>query len=183
MQTLECRGSDRLGRGRRGSHPDGCGIRSSFDRVAKFERRAGNFRTLPFLFPMALRLGIQSLSHTLGRRCLRHRNYSIQQLPGDYSVVFPKEPFVWGVSHIIPRPVPVHIPRPPYIKGDRPILDDSTNGDPYEGDGRIELGSPEEQSLRNAALLARDALRYASTLAKVINILTIYAQVLDTDNI
>jgi len=97
----------------------------------------------------------------------RHRKYSIQQLPGDYSVVLPKEPFVWGVSHIIPRPVPVHIPRPPYIKGDRPIPDDPMNGDPYEGDGRIVLGSPEERSLRNAALLAKDALNYASTLAKV----------------
>ena len=92
----------------------------------------------------------------------------MQRLPGDYSVVLPKEPFVWGVSHIIPRPVPTHISRPPYIKGDRPILDDPKNGDPYEGDGRIVLGSPEEESLRNAALLARDALNYASTLVKVI---------------
>ena len=153
----------------------------SFDRVDRFERRAGNFRTLPFPFPMALRLGSRSLSHTLRRYSLRYRSYSTQQLPGDYSVVFPKEPFVWGVSHIIPRPVPVHIPRPPYIKGDRPILDDPKNGDPYEGDGRIELGSSEEHSLRNAALLARDALSYASTLAKVINMLTICAQLFDTD--
>jgi len=131
---------------------------------------------------MALRLGSRSLSHTLRQQSLRYRNYSIQQLPGDYSVVFPKGPFVWGVSHIIPRPVPVHISRPPYIKGDRPILDDSVNGDPYEGDGRIEFGSSEEQSLRKAALLARDALNYASTLAKVINLLPISAQVFDADN-
>ena len=117
----------------------------------------------------------------LRQRSLRFHSYPIQQLPGDYSVVFPKEPLVWGVSHIIPRPVPIHIPRPPYIKGDRPILNDSANGDPYEGDGRIELGSSEEQSLRKAALLARDALNYASTLAKVINLLSISAQVLDAD--
>ena len=158
-------------------------IRSPVDRVDEFERRSGNFRPLPFPFPMALRLGARSLSHTLRQQSLRYRNYSIQQLPGDYSVVFPQEPFVWGVSHIIPRPVPVHIPRPPYIKGDRPIPDDSTNGDPYEGDGRVELGSPEERSLRKAALLARDALNYASTLAKVINLLSISAQVFDADSI
>jgi len=129
---------------------------------------------------MALR---RSLSHTLRQQNLRYRNYSIQQLPGDYSVVLPKEPFVWGVSHIIPRPVPIHISRPPYIKGGRPILGDPDNGDPYEGDGRIALGSSEEQSLRKAALLARDALNYASTLAKVINFPTVPAQAFDVDNI
>ena len=117
---------------------------------------------------MALRLGTRSLSRALRQQSLRYGNRSIQQLPGDYSVVLPKEPFVWGVSHIIPRPVPIHIPRPPYIKGDRPTLDDPKYGEPYGGDGRIVLGSPEEKSLRRAALLARDALNYASTLAKVI---------------
>ena len=130
---------------------------------------------------MALRPGSRSLFRTLRQQGLRYRNYSLQQLPGDYSVVFPK--LVSGVSHIIPRPVPLHIPRPPYTKDDGPIHNDSANGDPYEGDGRIELGSPEEQSLRKAALLARDALNYASTLAKVINLLSISAQVFYTDNI
>ena len=117
---------------------------------------------------MALRLGTLSLRRAFRQQNLRHRIHSVRQLPGDYSVVLPKEPFVWGVSHIIPRPVPAHIPRPPYIKGDRPILDDPKNGDPYEGDGRIVLGSPEERTLRKAALLARDALNFAATLAKVI---------------
>ena len=121
-----------------------------------------SFRTL-----MTLRLGTRSLSRVFRQQSFRYKNYSLQQLPGDYSVVLPKEPLVWGVSHITPRPVPIHIPRPPYIKGDRPTLDDPKCGDPYEGDGRIALGSPEEKSLRKAALLARDALDYASTLAKV----------------
>lgn len=116
---------------------------------------------------MTLRLGTRSLSRVFRQQSFRYKSYSLQQLPGDYSVVLPKEPLVWGVSHITPRPVPIHIPRPPYIKGDRPTLDDPKRGDPYEGDGRIVLGSPEEKSLRKAALLARDALNYASTLAKV----------------
>ena len=132
------------------------------------ERGIGNFRSYPFSTPMTLRLGTRQLSRAFRQQSQRYRSHSTQQLPGDYSVVLPKEPFVWGVSHIIPRAVPVHIPRPPYVKGDRPILDDPDNGDPYEGDGRIVLGSSEEKSLRGAALLARDALSYASTLAKVI---------------
>ena len=141
----------------------GASNQSPFDRVGKL-----GDRKLPFTLPMTLRLGPRSLSRVFRQQAPRHRGLSAQQLPGDYSVVLPKEPFVFGVSHIIPRPVPVHIPRPPYIKGDRPILDDPKRGDPYEGDGRIALGSPEEMLLRNAALLARDALNYASTLVKVI---------------
>ena len=61
----------------------------------------------------------------------------------------------------------MHIPRPPYIKGDRPTLNDMNHREVYEDDYRITLGSPEEMSLRKAALLARDALNYASTLVKV----------------
>lgn len=130
---------------------------------------------------MALRLGTQSLSRTFKQLCPRY-SYSIQRLLGDYSVVLPKEPFVWGVSHIIPRPVPTHIPRPPYIRGDRPVPDDLKHGEPYEGDGRIVLGSPEEMSLRGAALLARDALNYASTLVKVITSLISPVHAFGTDN-
>lgn len=116
---------------------------------------------------MAFRLGPQSLSRAFKQQIPKWRSYSLQQLPGDYSVVLPKEPFVWGVSHIIPRPVPIHIPRPPYVKGDSPTLNDPNHREAHEGDGRIVLGSPEEMSLRKAALLARDALNYASTLVKV----------------
>jgi len=127
---------------------------------------------LPFPPSMTLRLGTRSLSRALRQQSPRYRNYSIRQLPGDYSVVLPKEPFVWGVSHITPRTVPIHIPRPPYIEGDRPTLHDPKHGEPYDGDGRIVLGSPDETSLRKAALLARDALNYVSTLAKVVTSLT-----------
>lgn len=131
----------------------------------------GKVRQLPLVFPfptpMTLRLGTRSLCRAFGLQSPRSRSHSIQQLPGDYSVVLPKEPFVWGVSHIIPRPVPIHIRRPPYIKGDRPTVNDLNHREVYEGDGRVALGSPEEMSLRKAALLARDALNYASALVKV----------------
>lgn len=124
---------------------------------------------------MTFRLRARLPRRALGQRSLRYRSYSTQQLPGDYSVVLPKEPFVWGVSHIIPRPVPIHIPRPPYIQGDRPTLIDLSHSEVYEGDGRILLGSPEEISLRKAALLAREALNYASTFVKVATSFTLFA--------
>lgn len=69
----------------------------------------------------------------------------------------------------------MHIPRPPYIKGDRPALGDPSHRELCEGDGRIALGSLEEMSLRKAALLARDALNYASILVKVAASFTVAA--------
>ncbi|KAA1466634.1 methionine aminopeptidase [Dentipellis sp. KUC8613] len=92
---------------------------------------------------------------------------------GAYSVILPSEPFVFGVSHITPRAVPTHIPRPPYVaslplskqlpgEDHRPF-----NGDPYSGDGRLSLGSSAERRLRNAASLAKKTLDYAGTLVKV----------------
>lgn len=132
---------------------------------------------------MTLRLGTRSLSRIFRQQSLRYTTYSPQQLPGDYSIVLPKEPLVWGVSHITPRPVPIHIPRPPYIKRDRPILDDPKDGDPYEGDGRIALGSSEEKSLRKAALLARDTLDYASTLVQVTATLINSGRASDADSV
>jgi hypothetical protein len=121
---------------------------------------------------MNFRLGTRLLCRSSGQRIPRCGNYSTQQLPGDYSVVLPKEPLVRGVSHITPRPVPKHIPRPPYIKRDGSALNELGHVETYEGDGRIALGSSEETSLRKAALLARDALCYASTLIKVISLFT-----------
>jgi methionyl aminopeptidase len=83
---------------------------------------------------------------------------------GTYSVILPPEPFVFGVSHIVQRPVPEHIPRPTYVTS-------SNQGQPTLGgvsdDDRILLGSPGERRLRQAARLARDVLEYASTLVKV----------------
>lgn len=92
------------------------------------------------------------------------RKYSTPSLPGDYSVILPKEPFVWGVSHIIPRLVPPQIKRPAYAQID---ADGTRGSDSYTGDGRITLGSPEEALLRNSASLAKDVLNFAGQLVKV----------------
>ena len=83
---------------------------------------------------------------------------------GHYSVILPPEPFVFGVSHILQRPVPSHIARPSYVT---PSAPDLSNPFVSSGDGRIELGSPGEWRLRRAAQLAREVLEYAGTLVKV----------------
>src|SRR6266404_9433077 len=84
---------------------------------------------------------------------------------GTYSIILPLEPFVFGVSHIAQRPVPPHIPRPPYVP---PSSSDQHGGTPSTfGDGRIQLGSSEERRLRSAGRLARNVLEYAGTLVKV----------------
>ncbi|KAI9447868.1 methionyl aminopeptidase [Lactarius indigo] len=83
---------------------------------------------------------------------------------GIYSVILPPEPFVFGVSHIVQRPVPPHIPRPPYVTpSSRPHGRGVTS---TSGDGRIKLGSSGERRLRSAARLARNVLEYAGTLVK-----------------
>lgn len=92
---------------------------------------------------------------------------------GSYSVILPPEPFVFGVGHIRARSVPNHISLPPYVASlplsqrragvdERPF-----NGDPYTGDGRIELGSEAESRLRTAAKLAKKTLVFAGSLVKV----------------
>lgn len=85
---------------------------------------------------------------------------------GAFSVLFPPEPYIWGTAHIPPAPVPPLPARsiPPYVAQppDAPFT-----GDPYEGDGRIALGSDAEQRLRLAARLATDVLRYAGGLVQV----------------
>jgi len=90
---------------------------------------------------------------------------------GTYSVVLPPEPFVFGISHIPLRPIPAHIPRPPYVVTPS-IHGDSTHAgggssSTSTSDGRIQLGSLGEQRLRRAASLAREVLEYAGTLVKV----------------
>lgn len=89
---------------------------------------------------------------------------------GSYEVILPKEPFVWGVSHIKARHVPVAIPRPLYGQKHRDMAQDHAEPDvpePYEGDGRIHLSSIEETKLRESAKLASKVRQYASGLVKV----------------
>ena len=91
---------------------------------------------------------------------------------GDYSVVLPPEPFVFGVSHIKPRPVPPHIPKPPYAGISRVAENEP---DSYEGDGglrsgkreRIALGGESEFRIREAAKLAKKVRVYAGSLVQV----------------
>lgn len=92
---------------------------------------------------------------------------------GSYSVILPPEPFVFGVGHIRARPVPNHIALPPYVSSlplsQRRAGDDERpfSGDPYVGEGRIELGSDAEIRLRAAAKLAKKTLDFAGSLVNV----------------
>jgi len=83
---------------------------------------------------------------------------------GDYSVILPPEPFVFGVAHIPRRPVPSHIPRPPYVTSSTSHPSTLSGA---SSDDRIQLGGSEERRLREAARLAREVLEYAGTLVKV----------------
>lgn len=95
--------------------------------------------------------------------------YSDHEDFGAYSVILPKEPFVFGVSHIIPRSVPPHIPRPRYAvdpSGSSPpvtIVDEEEGG----GSGRVALGSDAERRLREAGKLARKVREFAGSLVQV----------------
>jgi hypothetical protein len=102
---------------------------------------------------------------------------------GSYRVILPPEPLVWGVSHIVPRPVPVDIRRPAYVgfsrtaeyvsrvqdlttpysfhdHSDVAANDSNRNAD----DVRIPLHGEEERRLRNAARLAKAVREYAGAL-------------------
>lgn len=112
-----------------------------------------------------------SSSLLLGRRQLgAHVEPDIEESddPGVYEVILPPDPPVWGVSHIVPRIVPKHIKRPPYmLVGRASALLGPTHGDPYQGDGRIDLGSDAERCLRSAGKLAGRVLKKAEELVKV----------------
>ncbi|KAF8076900.1 methionyl aminopeptidase [Lyophyllum atratum] len=96
-----------------------------------------------------------------------HRNLSTEQVEpedfGDYSIILPVEPFVFGVSHITPRSVPEHIPRPYYaIPG---YTAPKVPSPP--GSERITLGGEAETRLRDAANLAKRVRDYAGGLVQV----------------
>ena len=89
---------------------------------------------------------------------------------GDYHIILPPEPFVWGVSHIVPRVVPPNIVKPPYALKSRETSRNihHNHRDLAHGDSEtIPLGGDEERRLRNAAILAKKVLQYAGTLVKV----------------
>ncbi|TFK28984.1 methionyl aminopeptidase [Coprinopsis marcescibilis] len=80
---------------------------------------------------------------------------------GDYRVILPEEPYVFGTAHIKTRSVPAHIQRP-YYAFDPPCLDKRP-----AFKGKIALGTEEEGKLREAAKLAKKVREYAGSLVKV----------------
>ncbi|KAF8165908.1 peptidase M24, structural domain-containing protein [Crassisporium funariophilum] len=83
---------------------------------------------------------------------------------GNYAVILPEEPFVFGVSHITPRQVPDTIAKPPYAQNRNSIQEENP---PNRGNGKLKLGGEAESKIRQAALLAKKVRNYAGTLVKV----------------
>lgn len=90
---------------------------------------------------------------------------------GTYAVILPSEPYIEGVAHIPMKSVPEQINRPPYVSN---TPEDSVHnasdpfaGDPYEGDGRVVLGSDDEKKLRRATKFAKLVLDRTKDWVKV----------------
>lgn len=121
--------------------------------------------SLGYVLPHKLSSACRSLSIPVQQDTDEFGDFDVQD-SGIYDVILPSEPHVFGTSHIKPRPVPPSILRPPYIQ------ERSEEGAPYPperylGDGRIELGSEEEEKLRAAARLAKRTVDFAGSLVKV----------------
>jgi len=93
-------------------------------------------------------------------------NVASEDVPdfGDYSIILPPEPVVFGVSHIKPRLVPPHIPKPPYADASRVALNEDFGGGKGE---RLVLGGESEFRIREAAKLAKKVRVYAGSLVQV----------------
>jgi methionyl aminopeptidase len=93
--------------------------------------------------------------------------------PGvEYEVILPPEPYVFGVEHIQRRIVPQHIKRPPYVRvGSHPEHDSAKLGmddsEKYEGNGRVQLGSMDEEGVRHAGKLAAQVRNLAEQIIRV----------------
>lgn len=89
---------------------------------------------------------------------------------GEYSVILPEEPFVFGVSHIKPRGVPSNITKPHYaVAGEaRTMGSPSKPQYPRELKSRkVTLGSGAENHIREAAQLASQVRNFAGSLVRV----------------
>ncbi|KIM38727.1 hypothetical protein M413DRAFT_447677 [Hebeloma cylindrosporum] len=82
---------------------------------------------------------------------------------GDYSIIFPPDPVVWGVSHIKPRTVPSHIVRPPYAFPGGDAADPPS----HQNSSKIKLGGEAEHKIREVALLAKKVREFAGTQVKI----------------
>ena len=118
---------------------------------------------------------------------LNKRDDSVVPDFGDYSIILPPEPFVFGVSHIERRQVPSHILRPPYARqgpllpqpsseenqqqplaSEQVLLEKTQKNKGKEGsDRRIVLGSESEVRIREAGRLAKKVREYAGSLVQV----------------
>ena len=100
---------------------------------------------------------------------LSARRFSTEEEPetfedfGEYSIIFPLDPVVWGVSHIKPRTLPPHIVRPPYAFPGRDGVDPPSN----QGSSKIKLGGEEEHKIREVGLLAKKVREFAGAQVKV----------------
>jgi len=83
---------------------------------------------------------------------------------GNYDIILPEEPFVFGVSHITPRRVPEGILRPDYAKPEFSAENIRNARNLVE---RITLGGEAEARQREAGMLARKALGCAGRLVQV----------------
>jgi len=83
---------------------------------------------------------------------------------GDYTIILPEEPFVFGVSHIQPRDVPKHIKKPPYaLNQDGSVPDEGLKRD----SGKIKLGGEAESLIRQAGKFAKKVREFAGEQVKV----------------
>ena len=83
---------------------------------------------------------------------------------GNYDIILPEEPFVFGVSHITPRRVPEGIIRPDYAQ---PGFSAENLQNARNLVERIVLGGEAEVRLREAGVLARKVLECAGRLVQV----------------
>ncbi|PPQ66178.1 hypothetical protein CVT24_000155 [Panaeolus cyanescens] len=82
---------------------------------------------------------------------------------GQYSIILPEEPFVFGVSHIQPLSTPDGIIKPDYVLQPHLSQHDIANSSP----GKIKLNTQEEIRLREAAKLAKSVREFAGSLVHV----------------
>lgn len=121
---------------------------------------------------LASELGTRTANAAKPHRNTRHlftRRFSTEEErdtfedSGVYSIIFPPDPVVWGVSHIKPRTVPPHIVRPPYALPGREAEDPPF----HQNSGKIKLGGEAERKIREAGLLAKKVREFAGTQIKV----------------
>ncbi|KAH9854891.1 methionine aminopeptidase [Lenzites betulinus] len=83
---------------------------------------------------------------------------------GCYDIILPAEPYEWGTAHILPRGVPPHIPRPPYV---RDVPDAASERAAASSGRKLVTDAEDLGKLRRAARLASGVLGFAGQLVQV----------------